>query len=265
MTGFKDEKVRQFYAQTYDTVMEDWPGEIDFYQDLAAKYVKPDQAVLELACGTGRIALSLAESGKQVVGLDNSPDMIRVVREKSQEIPQAKWIEGDMRNFLLEEHYPLIIIPAHSFQNLISVPDHISALETIFNHLLPGGRIVIHIDHLDFGWLKGLVEDKGGEFNDGGSFTHPVRGCEVRNRYAWSYEPFTQTAYLESIWEIPGEDGAAKETIESGRLSFHCFFPAEMGHLLARCGFKVENLYGDFSLKELQPDSMEMIWVAKKI
>ena len=76
MTGFKDEAVRQFYAETYDTVMEDWPGEIEFYQDLAAKYVKPDQAILELACGTGRIALRLAESGKRVVGLDSSPDMI---------------------------------------------------------------------------------------------------------------------------------------------------------------------------------------------
>lgn len=265
MTEFKDDAVRQFYAQIYDTVMEDWPGEIKFYQDLASKYVKPDQAVLELACGTGRIALRLAESGNRVVGLDSSPDMIRVVHEKSQGIPQVKWIEGDMRDFLLEEHYPLIIIPAHSFQNLVSVSDHVSALETIFNHLLPGGRFVIHIDHLDFGWLKGLVENKGGVFNDGDSFTHPVRGCEVRKRYAWSYDPFTQTAYLESIWEILGEGGTVTETIESGRLSFHCFFPAEMGHLLARCGFKVENLYGDFSLNELQPDSTEMIWVAKKI
>ena len=37
MTGFKDEAVRKYFAQTYDTVMEDWPGEIRFYRDLSAK------------------------------------------------------------------------------------------------------------------------------------------------------------------------------------------------------------------------------------
>jgi hypothetical protein len=54
MSDIAKDDLRRFYAETYDTVMSDWPGEIEFYQSLAEKYVKKAQSVLEIACGTGR-------------------------------------------------------------------------------------------------------------------------------------------------------------------------------------------------------------------
>ena len=53
MAKFSTERVREFYAETYDTVVPDWPGEIDFYRELAAETHSKGQAVLEIACGTG--------------------------------------------------------------------------------------------------------------------------------------------------------------------------------------------------------------------
>ena len=58
MSKFATKRARQFYARTYDTMVSDWPGEIDFYRELAAAAFACGQAVLEVACGTGRVAMS---------------------------------------------------------------------------------------------------------------------------------------------------------------------------------------------------------------
>jgi len=63
MAEFSTERAREFYAETYDTVVPDWPGEIDFYRELAAETDSEGQAVLEVACGTGRVAIRLAQDG----------------------------------------------------------------------------------------------------------------------------------------------------------------------------------------------------------
>ena len=60
MARFSTERARNFYAETYDTVVSDWPGEIDFYRELAAETHLKNQAVLEVACGTGRVATKLS-------------------------------------------------------------------------------------------------------------------------------------------------------------------------------------------------------------
>jgi methylase of polypeptide subunit release factors len=65
---------RQFYVETYDVSVPDWPGEIDFYRGIVDQEVKSNNgAVLEIACGTGRIAIRLAQGRVNVVGLDRSP------------------------------------------------------------------------------------------------------------------------------------------------------------------------------------------------
>ena len=54
-----------------------------------------------------------------------------------------------------------------------------------------------------------------------------------------------------------------RERRESVTKRLHCVFRFEMEHLLARTGFELEALYGDFSQQELQDTSPEMIWVAR--
>ena len=89
-------------------------------------------------------------------------------------------------------------------------------------------------------------------------------GGSVRKLNAWRYEPATQTASVVTAWEIIGKDGVVMERKESLMKRLHCVFRFEMEHLLARAGFEVEALYGDFSRQELQDTSSEMIWIARK-
>jgi SAM-dependent methyltransferase len=253
----------QFYAQTYDARVSDWPGELDFYRALAAEATARGHAVLELACGTGRVAIRLAESGARVTGLDRSPLMLDIAREKGCRLENLAWVEADMRDFDLAERSGLVIVPGHSFQNLLAPEDQLAALRAIRRHLLPDGTLVLHLDHLDFDWLGELVGSKGGVLEPAEEFMHPTTGLRVCTSRAWSYEPATQTAIASTVWEEIRMDGVRR--VERGPTQYHCFFPCEVHHLLALSGFEVCAVYGDFHRAPLEDSSDDMIWVAKRL
>lgn len=263
MSEWSDERIAEFYAQTYDDSVPDWPGEIDFYQEMAAKVMRRGGTVLEIACGTGRVALRLAHHGVKVVGLDLSPKMLEVARRKSIGLENIRWIQGDMRSFELGETFDLVIIPGHAFQNLNTSQDQAACLECIKQHLCPGGSLVIHLDHQDLSWLGDLLREKGGRFEAAEQFQHPESGRPVRTFRAWTYEPASQTAICQTIWE---EIGAADQVInrwQTQPIRLHCVFWFEMEHLLARVGLAVEAVYGDFFRHRLEDKSSEMIWIAQ--
>ncbi len=263
MTRFATERARAFYAETYDTVVPDWPGEIDFYRGLAAESMAKGQAVLEIACGTGRVAIRLAQDGVDVVGLDLSAAMLAVAREKSREMSNVRWVEGDMRAFDLGEAFGLVIIPGHSFQNILTADDQVATLRAIRRHLVPQGLLVVHVDQPEIDWLGDLTGDRGGVFEATDPFIHPKTGRSIRTLQAWSYEPATQTAISHKVWEELGPDGQVVDRLDRGAIRLHVVFRFEMEHLLARCGFTVEEVYGDFHRQELRDDSSEMIWMAR--
>jgi ubiquinone/menaquinone biosynthesis C-methylase UbiE len=264
MSKFATQRARQFYARTYDVSISDWPGEIDFYRESAAEAHSNGRAVLEVACGTGRVAIRLAREGVEVVGLDLSSAMLEVAREKSLGMSTIRWVEADMRWFDLGESFGLVIIPGHSFQNLVTAADQVACLASIERHLVPGGTLVVHLDHQDVSWLGDLRRDRGGVFEAAGQFAHPQTGRPVRASQAWSYEPATQTAIGQTVWEEIGPQGEVLDRWDSGPLRFHCVFRFEMEHLLTLTGFEVQALYGDFFRHELTDESEGMIWVAKK-
>jgi SAM-dependent methyltransferase len=254
-----DASIAEFYARTYDASVPDWPGELVFYRELAAA---ARGAVLEIACGTGRVAARLAQEGVPVVGLDRSPEMLQVATEKTSGLGNARWVEGDMRSFELGDVFGLVIVPGHSFQHLNTSEDQLACLKCIARHLRADGLLVVHLDHQDFTWLGGLLGERGGRFEPAGEFRHPVTGRKIRAFRAWSYEPATQTAVSQAMWEELGDDGQVVERLRSDPVRLHCVFRFEMEHLLARAGFEIDAIYGDFARGPLLDASSEMIWVA---
>jgi ubiquinone/menaquinone biosynthesis C-methylase UbiE len=264
MGKFSSDRAREFYAQTYDVSVSDWPGEIEFYRAFAAEAASKDGYVLEIACGTGRVAIRLAQEGVRVVGLDYSPPMLDVAREKSRGMTNIDWVEGDMRSFDLGESFSLIIIPGHAFQNLVNAEDQVACLQSIERHLDEDGTLIVHLDHQNVSWLGDLVGEKGGVFEEAEIFEHPETGRPVHASRAWSYEPSTQTAIAQTLWEELDEEGNALDRWESGPIRLHCLFRFEMEHLLTLTGFQVESLYGNFLREPLTDQSDGMIWIAKK-
>src|SRR3972149_8406072 len=86
-------------ALRYDAAVPVQAGGIEFSLELAREAGERGLPPLELACGSGRIAVPLAQEGVRLVGLDNSPAMLARAREKSAGLAGVEWVEGDMRAF----------------------------------------------------------------------------------------------------------------------------------------------------------------------
>jgi ubiquinone/menaquinone biosynthesis C-methylase UbiE len=254
----------QLAAELYDASVPDWEGEMDFYREFSLQARDQGQPVLEIACGTGRVTICLARKGVDIVGVDLDEEMLKVARSKSSDLFNLRWVRGDMRLIDLGETFGLIIIPGHSFQFMCTPEDQVKALETFKRHLIPGGTLIIHVNHDDIKWLGDLLTNAGEKFESVYEVRHPLTDCLMRKSNAWIYEQFTQTATVVSRWDEMGEDGSILHSWERQPVALHCVFPFEMEHLLARTGFTDRLVYGDFFKNPLTQNSSDMIWVARK-
>ncbi len=97
---------------------------------------------LELAIGTGRIALPLAARGVRVAGIDLSPDMVAQLRHKSTDIPVEI---GDMTTTRIGATFSLVYIVFNSINNLTTQDAQVACFENAARHLVPGGCFVVEV------------------------------------------------------------------------------------------------------------------------
>ncbi|HYJ21417.1 MAG TPA: class I SAM-dependent methyltransferase [Solirubrobacterales bacterium] len=100
--------------------------------------------VLDLGCGTGRVALHLARRGHSVVGLDIDPDLIATLSARAQGL-SLRAVLGDARAFELDTDIALALAPMQLVQLLSDRADRLECLGCIAAHLLPGGRVALAI------------------------------------------------------------------------------------------------------------------------
>lgn len=261
-TGSARLTVEELAAKLYHFTLPEWTGEYAFYRE-QARETKSLGPVLEVACGTGRIAIDLAQQGIEVTGFDLSHEMLGIARKISAGMQNVRWEIADMRSFELGERYGLVVIPGHSFQFMLTPSDQLACLASIRRHLVPGGRLVIHIDHQDLGWLWDLYKGNGGKFEQVREVPHPESGNQVVVSRAWTYEPCTQTGAASTVWEEFDVQGELVQRWERGPVFMHSIFRFEMEHLLSRAGFTIRALYGNFERAPLQDNSSEMIWISE--
>lgn len=126
------------WASDYDDLFSEIaPGKIDLLVELAA-----GGRVLELAIGTGRVALPLAERGLAVSGIDISPEMVGVLREKpgSEKIPV---VMGDFADVGVEGKFRLVYLVANTLFVLLDQKDQVRCFRNVAQRLESAGRFVI--------------------------------------------------------------------------------------------------------------------------
>ena len=259
MNTFTPHKADEFYPQIYDAITANWPGEMSFYHQMAENTDRYGTGVLELGCGTGRVAIRLARENIRVIGIDQSEAMLAVAETKSEGVNGVRWILGDMRSFELDEPFGLILLPGYSFHYMLTLEDQLDCLESVRRHLSIEGRVVVHARHPQLRWLESL----DGTFYPEEPFTHPLSRQQIRPRQAWDYRAASQTLVSHTVWEEVNAGGVVTDHWAYGPVETHCLFPYETAHLLARVGLEVEAVYGDFSGSPLYDAASEMIWVAK--
>lgn len=107
-------------------------GEADFLDTLCAG------AVLDAGCGTGRLAIELAQRGREVVGVDLDVDMVDRARRKA---PQIEWHVADLATVRLGRTFPIVVMAGNIL--LFCKPEDRGAIvANLSHHLEPGGRLV---------------------------------------------------------------------------------------------------------------------------
>lgn len=131
-------------AEWYDDWLKDLTRDKDYYSEFFSGF---DGQVLELACGTGRLLIPIAESGVTIHGLDSSQDMLDVLKRKATNlnIKGIKLHNQLMESFSLPTKYNAIFIASGSFQLLTSSESALNFLECVLDHLSDNGFLIVDI------------------------------------------------------------------------------------------------------------------------
>ena len=165
-------------AQTYDlTSGKTYAETYDKTAASSLKYLKPSDRVLEFACGTGLLTLRLAPHVARLRGIDISPGMADIAREKARDIPNVEITNTDLFDPCLE---PGSFDAVAAYNVLLYLPDLPAALARIRALLKPGGVFLSATDCLasrpSAMGLKKLVNSRAGKMPYVAFFTQ--RGLE---------------------------------------------------------------------------------------
>jgi SAM-dependent methyltransferase len=155
----RDPETAAALARLYDVDLLDDPGDIDLYRALAARTGGP---ILELAAGSGRVAVPLAEDGYEVTAVDIDSAMLARLQGRLEEAAKVKprvrdrvhTVEADLVGLELPggPQFGLVILALNSILLLDSREAQGAALETMARHLAPGGVAVVDV------WLPAAHE-----------------------------------------------------------------------------------------------------------
>ena len=228
-----------------------------------------DGPVLELGCGTGRVAIALARERFRVTGLDIARPMLDRARAKTTKERQAvqkrlRFLEGDMASFDLGERFQAVVLMFRSFQMLRTPEEERACLVAAHRHLLPGGRLVVNLFDP---WLDGLTPgpaEVDGLFGTHGFARDAVSGNEVEVEVI-SHVNHTLDQRLEEVWRFTERDtDGAVVRQEDEVLEMRWIYRWEMHYLLELCGFEIEAEYSDYAGTG-PAYGKEQIWLARRV
>ena len=130
------------FAQVYDTFMDNVPYEewADYYKEILREHGIMDGIVLDLGCGTGSMTELLAEQGYDMIGVDNSEEMLDLAMEKRAASGQdILYLLQDMRKFELYGTVRAVISACDSVNYLTEPGDLVKVFSLVNNYLDPGG------------------------------------------------------------------------------------------------------------------------------
>jgi SAM-dependent methyltransferase len=224
-------------ARIYDPWSRSVTEDIGFYVEQALASGGP---VVELAVGTGRVAVPIAEAGVRVIGVDASPGMLEVARETAVAAGVEHLLDlrvGDLAEPPVTERVPLVICPFRTLLHMEGEGDKLRALRAARDLLEPGGAFVFDVFAPS---LEDIAETHGRWLE---------REPGIEELAVW--DEGTRTLSL-SV--------RARETQATFRL--HWLSAVEWQRLLDEAGFEVEALYGWFDRRPYDGEE-DMIFVCR--
>jgi SAM-dependent methyltransferase len=246
------------YAPLYDA-----SGQVRFallvavyLRELLTRHPISGKRVLDLACGTGTLALSLAGEGWHVLGLDSAPAMIAQAEAKAYGAAlsgSAGFILGDMRraDISLPPHaFDLVTCTYDSLNYMTSEADLLACFESAAYALVPGGLFIgdMNTRHfLEFEWGAYAVREQEGF-------------VQIEQSH---FDPQLSTSTM-VLTGFVGDDVAGYERFDE--VHVERAYPAEtVRDLLERAGLRVDACYDSFTTSPPGPRTQRIFWVARSI
>jgi len=226
---------------------EDW---VDYLEKILRRFALFPRRVLDLACGTGNITLPLAGRGYRVTGLDISPEMLSLARQKAAAAGlQVDFWAGDMRSFALDGHFSLITCFHDGLNYLLGEDELRRCFQRVSEHLEPNGLFVFDLNAVY--WLAGTGH-----------------GAAVLDEE--DVTVFWESSYCSDgpCWEIKliafvREGKTYRKIVETHRE--RGYTPGEVQNSLLAAGLELLGAYDAFTFDPVHSGSRRHFYVAGKI
>ncbi|TFE01525.1 class I SAM-dependent methyltransferase [Jeotgalibacillus salarius] len=239
----------------YDKENGSYISEVPFLFKWAS--VKPGP-IIDLACGTGRVTIPLAEKGLQVTGVDVHKGMLNEARKKSASAGfKVEWLEQDATKLSLGMKSSLIYSVGNSFQHFLTNEEQDGLLSSVNRHLEDEGIFIFNTrfpsaEEL----LQPATEEYWRSYKDG---EHKVDVSTISH-----YDALQQIQHYTTIRKYKNTHD---EMVDEKRtnISLRYVFPKEMERLLDSHGLEIVHIYQDWKETPLTNESDEMVYVCRKI
>jgi SAM-dependent methyltransferase len=262
MFGPPDPATAAALARLYDLDLVDDPGDLDLYLALADR---ADGPILELAVGSGRLAVPLAEAGHTVTGVDLDGAMLDRARARARIAGPAATerltlVEADLVGLELPVAggYGLAFIALNSLLVLSTRDAQRAALRTLADHLAPGGLAVVDVwipDAEELGRFDGRISLEWPRLD-------PETGGIVIKAASAQHDAASATVTLTTIFEEGGQGLPPARWVRRDRLRL--VSADELRGFAEDAGLVVEVMAGDYGLGPIGPGSERAILIAVK-
>lgn len=240
---------RGLLASTWDLLRGDtsqWPDRF-FFRDIIRRYGGP---VLDVGCGTGRLLLDYMMEGVDIDGVDNSPEMLALCREKAMALDlHPTLFQQSMEDLDLPRRYRVIQVPSSSFQ-LITEPGLArKAMERFSAHLESGGILIMPFMLL---WREGDPEQT--DWEQVAEVERPDDGAVVRKWSRARYDVSSQLEHTEDKYEIFLQGEVIASEYHSRSPATRWYTQRQAIELYQEANLRDIHLYREFSREPASPE-----------
>ncbi|MCC8138259.1 MAG: class I SAM-dependent methyltransferase [Clostridiales bacterium] len=272
------------FARVYDLFMSDTPYDdwCEYLHGLLLKFGVADGLVLELGCGTGAMTQRLARLGYDMIGVDNSIDMLEIAREKQPDfqnvlsdadkpdpavsgegnVPMTSDVKGkesdilyllqDMREFELYGTVRAVVSVCDSMNYITEEEDLLQVFRLVNNYLDPGGVFLFDLN-TEYKYREILAENVFAENRDEGSFIWEN----------WYEEETRLNEYDLTLYIRKDRSDDCYERYEETHIQ-RAWAIDRVCELLAQAGLHLEAVYDAFTEDAPQPKSERVYFVARE-
>lgn len=242
------------FAQVYDQLTQDIDYEklADYVEALFLCHHVQPELVLDLACGTGSLALSLARRGYEMIGIDASQEMLAVAMEKKIDSGlDVLLLNQDMRSFELYGTVGAILCTLDGINYITRTGDLERVISLVHNYLDPNGLFVFDINTL-YKLSQALP-------------TRP--NYEIADDIVWiwhsTYDEERCICTFDLTFFEEQENGSYQRFDETHEE--RAYQASEICQMLEKCGFHIEAIYDGHTLDAPRADSERLSFVARAI